>query len=451
MSGQKSDHTEIKILDINNESRWEPNCLFKIPSRFSIEHFDIIAQAANEAGVSDIDVQVGQPIWFDHYGWRRRASHRAINANEVDELIRVMYDRSGPALVNMQGRPIDVAYVVRPREGRDDRKLRLRINITGGRNPEAVGTLVSNGAQITMRVLPSTPRSLEDMGVPDVIVSQFVKRSGLILTTGPTGSGKSTLMAGGIRHMGESHHMSVKFIEYSAPIELVYEDLFFPHSFIHQVEVGRDIRIKADEGGVRMLWAACVANAMRRKPDTMVIGEARDGATIEGVVLAANTGHGVMSTMHTIGVAETVRRAIMAISPDQRAGVGVDLIDISNLYISQLLVPKIGGGRVPIREFMIFDDSARRRIIKSPMEQWTQVIQDMMIRGDVECQRMIDASKIAFENGLISEDTHLKLSMRQQQTTVQPIDRTQPAITESGGSQRFDADMDLAEDIEVTA
>lgn len=423
-----------KYISIEPGVSWEAGKLFRFAGRFEIQDFDIIAQAADRAGVSDIDIQVGEPIWFDHYGKRTRATSKPLTANDVADLMRELYDRNGPSIVNMQGRPLDIAYVVRPLAD-VDRKLRLRVNMTSGRNPQSVGSILSDGAQITCRVLPGVPRTFADMNVPAIIVEQFRKRSGVLMVTGPTGSGKSTLMAAGVRHMGENEAESIKFLEYSAPIEFVYDGIHFPHSFIHQVEVGRDIRLRADEGGARMVWAACVANAMRRKPDVMIIGEARDAATIEGVVLAANTGHGVITTMHTVGVAETVRRAIMAIPADQRAGVGVDLIDISNFYITQLLVPKIGGGRVPVREYMVFDAAARRRIIEAPMEMWTQVIQQMMIRGEVECARMIDSAGELFEAGDISEQSYEMLALRQKH-----IDRSveQHAINPDAPAQNLD-------------
>lgn len=402
-------------IPITPDANWDPGKVFRIAGRLTIDEFDMIAQAASRADVSDITIQVGEPLWFERHGWWHRVTHRVITVNEANDLIRVMYgDRSGPGQVNQQGRPLDFAYVA-TRQAEGDRVLRMRVNATGGRNPESAGKSVSDGVQISLRVLPGSPPRMTDMGVEEPIIDQFGKLSGLMLVTGPTGSGKTTLMGGGIRHLGENPANSVKIIEYSAPIELVYDDLMFPNSPVHQVEVGRDIRLRPEEGGSRMLWAACVANAMRRKPGLIVIGEARDGPTIEGLVTAVTTGHPSISTMHTIGVSETVRRAIMAISPDQRAGIGVDLIDVSRCFITQLLVPKIGGGRVAIREYLVFDAALRRKIIAAPMERWTLMIQEIMANGEADCCRMIDSARRAYEAGLIGEEDYDKLALRQRQ------------------------------------
>ncbi|WP_174502088.1 type IV pilus twitching motility protein PilT [Acidiphilium sp. C61] len=436
-------------IPIASSTEWVPGLQFRVSGRLTIDEFDMIAQSAARADVSDISVQVGEPVWFERHGRWHRVTHRAVTVNEVNELIRVMYgDRSGPGQVNQQGRPLDFAYVA-SRQCEADRPLRMRVNATAGRNPDSAGKSISDGVQLSLRVLPGSPPRLTDMNVEPTIIEQFGKLSGLMLVTGPTGSGKTTLMGAGIRHIGENPENSVKIIEYSAPIELVYDDLVFPNSPVHQVEVGRDIRLRAEEGGSRLIWAASVANAMRRKPGLIVIGEARDGPTIEGLVTAVTTGHPCISTMHTIGVSETVRRAIMAISPDQRAGIGVDLIDVARCFITQLLVPKIGGGRIAVREYLVFDAALRRRIIEAPMEQWTVMIQEIMARGEAECCRMIDSARKAFEAGHIAEEDYEKLALRQRQVERQSaqnvIDPNGRAVSMGGApvvAGGFDPELD---------
>jgi defect-in-organelle-trafficking protein DotB len=256
-------------------------------------------------------------------------------------------------------------------------------------------------------------------------------------------------MGGAIRHIAENPENSAKIVEYSAPIELVYDEIHFPNSFIHQLEVGRAIRMRQDEGGNAMLWAACVANAMRRKPSLILIGEARDAQTIEGCVTAAMTGHGVMSTMHTIGVAETLRRAIMALPVDQRASVAIDLMEMSSMYVTQLLVPGLKRGRVAVREYIKFDATTRRKIVAQPLESWTSLIQNMMKNGEVESQRMIDAAERLYEAGEIDDVQLDFLSARQREADrVQPVNPRAPQIAISSGDAGvpFDPNADAGFD-----
>src|SRR3546814_4810216 len=131
----------------------------------------------------------------------------------------------------------------------------------------------------------------------------------MILVTGPTGSGKSTLLSAAIRSLVEDENANEKVLEYSAPVEYVYDRVSMPSSVVFQTEVGRHLRPKDahDEGS---LFAYAVRNALRRKPTIILIGEARDRATIQASVEAALTGHLLFTTMHTIGVGETLRRAV---------------------------------------------------------------------------------------------------------------------------------------------
>ncbi len=408
-----------------------------------IEEMDEIIRVGDLFGASDICFQVGEPVWFEIHGEWCPVTTRPFGKLEMELFLSRNYDPIGPGEVNQRGRPIDHAFVVKPLND-DDRKIRIRLNATGGRDPSSDSAMSASGVQSSLRVLPGVPPRLSQFGVEQAIVDGFKLGPGLTIVTGPTGSGKTTLLGGAIRHLAEDPKNSAKICEYSAPIELIYDDLDFPRSFIHQVEVGRALKIRPEEGGNSMLWASCVANAMRRKPGLILIGEARDGATIEGCVLASTTGHGVMTTMHTIGVAETIRRAIMSIPSEQRAGVAIDLMQMSNMYVTQLLVPKKGGGRIAIREYIKFDAASRREIMKHSVDEWTTVVQDLMRNKEVECQRMIDAAQDAYDKGLI-DDEHLEyLSARQREVdrkAKNSIDLNGPQVGSELGVN-FVPDMD---------
>lgn len=421
--------------------------------RLDINDIDYILNIADKKNASDVTLQVGHPIWMDVYGKWERFNNRALSAGEIDDFLKRSYGETGPGEVVQRGRPLDYAYVVRGDEQKGLRNLRVRVNATGGRNPNSNAPQLSDGVQVTMRVLPGVPPTVQELGIEPEILGALKLGSGLTLITGPTGSGKTTLMGAIVRFIAENEANSAKIIEYSDPIELVYDELVFPHSFIHQLELGRGIKLPQEER--RMIWAACVANAMRRKPTEIIIGEARDGASMEGCISAVLTGHGVKTTLHTIGVAETTRRVIMMFPPDQRDSAAIDLIETANMFMTQLLVPKIGGGRLAVREYAIFDAKARRKIINTPTEKWSSTIQDMMINKEMPSARMIDQAKLAFDKGLIAEEQYNYLAARQRsrdRQAARPIDLEGKQILENGlhdtASIQFHEELDIEHGIE---
>lgn len=440
------------VVDIEQARKnWQPreNRIF-LPIRLNMEEIDELIRIADIYGVSDINFQVGDYVRFQINGRWVRVSSRTITTPDVDLLMRETYNTTGYSEVVQRGRPIDYAFVVKPFYKDADRKLRLRVNATGGRDPNTDSAQSSDGVQMTMRILPGVPPTLEERNIEQAIINQFNIERGLVWVTGPTGSGKTTLLGGGIRHIGENHDNAAKLIEYSAPIETVYDDLDFGETFVHQLEVGRALRLRPEEGGSNMVWAACVANAMRRKPDGILIGEARDGPTIEGCITAAMTGHRVYSTLHTSGVAETARRAIMALPPDQREAIAIDMMEMASMFMTQLLVPARKGGRIAVREYMVFDAKTRRAIVNAPLEKWTSLIQDMMIEGKCESQRMIDHAQRLFDAGEIEESEYHILAARQKGTKTAPIDPSAPIIG-LGGSATEGFRPSLDQDIGLDA
>lgn len=433
MRPYKGDYVDLEVA----REKWKPGeNRIRVPVGIKMDEFDEIVRIGDLVGASDITFQVGEPVWFEIHNRWTPVTTRALGRAEMENFLAGAYDPIGFGEVVQRGRPIDHAYVVHPHQSHDgDRKIRIRLNATGGRDPQSDSSTAATGIQASCRVLPGMPPRLTDMNVEPELIDGFKVGPGLTLVTGPTGSGKTTLLGGAVRGIGENPENSIKIVEYSAPVELIYDECTFPNSFIHQLEVGRAIRLRPEEGGTAGLWAACVANAMRRKPGMILIGEARDAPTIEGCVTAAMTGHGVMSTMHTIGVAETLRRAIMALPADQRASIAIDLMEMSSMYVTQLLVPRVGGGRCAVREYIKFDAQTRRKIIAQPIEAWTGMIQTMMLKGEVELQRMIDAAQKAHKNGLISDYWLGYLSARQREFEKEkPVDLAAPPMVAPGSA-----------------
>src|SRR5690606_36326794 len=142
-----------------------------------------------------------------------------------------------------------------------------------------------DAAQITMRVLPDVPPKMVDLKVDQPVIENWAPRDGIVLITGPTGSGKSTLLAAGMRMLIERGQGCGKMLTYEAPIEFVYDAIMSDKSLVSQSEIPR--HLKNFEAGVR--------NALRRKPNIILVGEARDRETISACIEAGQTGHAVYS------------------------------------------------------------------------------------------------------------------------------------------------------------
>src|SRR5690606_21251842 len=147
--------------------------------------------------------------------------------------------------------------------------------------------------------------TMKDLNIEDDIIRNWAPRQGMVVVTGPTGSGKTTLLAAGNRMILERPHGCGKMLTYEAPIEYVYDVVKSPRSLVAQTEIPRNLPD----------FAKGVRNALRRKPQVILVGEARDKETISEASEAAQTGHAVYTTTHTTGVAATVQRMVTTFDP----------------------------------------------------------------------------------------------------------------------------------------
>src|SRR5262249_20263696 len=147
---------------------------------------------------------------------------------------------------------------------------------------------------------------------------------------------------------------------YEAPIEFVYDGVIGTHSCIAQTEIPRHLPN----------FAAGVRNALRRKPSIILVGESRDRETVSAAIEAGQTGHLVFSTVHTTGITATIRRMTSGFEPSERTERAYAMMETLRMVVSQALVPKVGGGRLGMREFLVFDDRIREILLEMPLERW---------------------------------------------------------------------------------
>jgi twitching motility protein PilT len=218
--------------------------------------------------------------------------------------------------------------------------------------------------RIALRIVPYQLKSLEDLHLPSVIRNISLEQRGLILVTGTTGSGKSTTLASMIDII--NNHRNCHIITIEDPIEFVHED---KKSIVDQREVGSDTNTFS--GALRV--------ALRQDPDVILVGEMRDFETIETALTAAETGHLVLSTLHTLNATETITRIISVFPPYHQKQVRLQLSGILKGVVSQRLVPRVDGkGRVPAVEVLVSTARVRECIIEKDK---TNEINDAMARG----------------------------------------------------------------------
>ena len=242
-----------------------------------------------------------------------------------------------------------------------------------------------------LRMIPSTLLTLEQIGLPDTVKELLFKPRGLILVTGPTGSGKSTTLASMLNVINRERGVHIITIE--DPIEFYHTS---QKSLVTQREVGDDVPS----------FAEAIRRALRQDPDVILVGEMRDLETIGAAITAAETGHLVFGTLHTTGAAETVDRIVDAFPTNQQAQIRTQLAAGLQAVISQILLPKLGPdgevhGRIAAFEIMISTDAIRSRI----RDNKTNMIKSDLQTGAKYGMVTLDACLTEhYKNGFISYD-----------------------------------------------
>lgn len=211
------------------------------------------------------------------------------------------------------------------------------------------------------RVIPYKIKTIEELGLPEVTKQISLMPRGLVLVTGPTGSGKSTSLAAMINHINQNKRLHVMTIE--DPIEYVHSDI---QSIINQRELATDTHS----------FSEALKHVMRQNPDVILVGEMRDLETISLAITAAETGHLVFSTLHTVDAAQTIDRVVDVFPPEQQAQIRTQLSVTLQAVISQTLMPRADGqGRVAAFEVMVAVPSIRTMIREGKTHQLYQYIQ----------------------------------------------------------------------------
>lgn len=335
-----------------------------------------LVKIAVERKASDLHVKVGGPPVI-------RVDHKLIPLNEKgkisqEDAIKMIFSVMNESQRERfkEKREIDMAYSVAGLG-------RFRVNIFQQRS--TVG--------MVMRVIPMKVMTIQELNLPPVIEKLALENRGLLLVTGTTGSGKTTCLASMVEHMNT--HREAHIITIEDPIEYLIRD---KSCLVNQREVGTDTESFAD----------ALRSALRQDPDVILVGEMRDYETVSTALLASETGHLVLSTLHTVDASETINRIISVFPPYQQRQVRLQLASLLKGIVSLRLIPRADGrGRVPAAEVLVVTNTIRECIIDSDK---TRKIPDFIAAGhsqygmqtfDQSLMTLYRRSLISYEEALL--------------------------------------------------
>lgn len=345
---------------------------------------DVFIHMEEAGGFSDMYISSESEIKVRTHGAIFTVTRRALSAGEVDDFVNEMYSINATTELGI-GKFLDFSYEVKKPVGSRYDRYRYRVNATAIRSRRG-----GVGVSITIRAITSEPWSIKDMGVEPEVVKGFDNDQGLILVAGSTGSGKSTLMSAAIRRMLEDRDRPRVILTYEQPIEYVYDAIDVGDNIIYQSEVPRNVKT----------FSAGVVSAMRRNPDVILVGEARDRETIVAASEAAMTGHLVIATVHANSVAETLRRIVVQFDRAEQDARLMDLVSSMRMIVAQRLENKPKGGRIALREYLIFTPAVREQIYAGGIEQITPVVSRLVTKHG---QSMSEVASAACKAGDLTE------------------------------------------------
>ncbi len=332
-----------------------------------------------ERGASDLHITSGAPPTLRIHGRLVRLDHATYSREQVHTLL---YD----ILTDEQKARFEEAH-----------DLDFSLELLGVGRFRVNAFMQRLGEGMVMRLIPSRIQTLDDLAMPPVLKDLSLKSKGLVLVTGPTGSGKSTTLAAMVDHMNEHREEHVITIE--DPIEFVHSPR---RCNINQREVGAHTRS----------FAAALRGALREDPDVVLVGEMRDLETIALAITAAETGHLVLATLHTNSAAQTISRVVDVFPPHQQEQIRVQLSEALLGVVAQTLIPRLDGkGRVAAVEVMVATPAIRNMVRENKVHQIPSAIQTGAREG---MQSLDQHLKTLVKLGKVSRDEAVRRAVEKE-------------------------------------
>ncbi|MFH1822635.1 MAG: PilT/PilU family type 4a pilus ATPase [Patescibacteria group bacterium] len=325
-------------------------------------------QTAVVKKASDLHLLVGSPPVLRIDGNLVDVDKKVLSQKELEQMIFSILNETQKEKF-IRKRDFDFSYT-------PDNKNRFRVNLHYGRN--------STG--LVARVISETMPSLEEIMMPDIMYKLLEINQGLILVTGPTGCGKSTSLAAMIEYINKKRRCNIVTLE--DPIEFIFKP---SKSIIIQRELGTDI----------ISFKSGLKHALRQDPNVIMVGEMRDLETISATITLAETGHLVLATLHTYSANQTIDRIIDIFPPYQQNQIRMQLSITLAAIISQRLIPKIKGGRVAAREFLLNTHAVANLIRENKIAQIKTVIETSAKDGMISLDQCLRGQ---YKNEIISKE-----------------------------------------------
>lgn len=336
--------------------------------RRNMDIHELLKKSA-DIGASDLHITVGLPPVSRVNGHLQKLSDTKLSPQDTKEFVSMLLTEKQLDQLERQGE-LDLSVSVFG-------MYRYRVNAYKQRNSYAAA----------MRLVESNIQSFEDLGLPSTVKDFCTKNRGLVLVTGPTGSGKSTTLAAMIDEMNSTRDCHILTLE--DPIEYLHRH---KKSIVNQREIGNDSKS----------YSNALRSALRQDPDIILIGEMRDLETISIALTAAETGHLVLSTLHTIGAAKTIDRIIDVFPPHQQQQIRTQLSMTLQGVISQQLIPRADkNGRIAAIEVMMTSPAIRNLIREGKTPQINNVI---MTSARLGMSTMDNSIAEYYKQGIISKD-----------------------------------------------
>jgi defect-in-organelle-trafficking protein DotB len=350
--------------------------------RKSAPGLDSLLIWAFRASAHRIAFQTGHPVWVGIHGRNHRATRAPIDEIDFSYIVNHLYGADGMARLQ-GGNDFDTAYSIPI-----DRSTRLRFRL----NATPTRTSRRDGGNIVLRPIADMPPPLENQLVEQGILDAYRPRQGMVIVSGATGSGKSTLIAGMTVAKLKDPEGNFNIVEGAAPVEFLLERVRGPSSTINQTEIPRDLPN----------FAAFVRGAMRREPTDIIVGECRDSETMDAAIQAAISGQVLTTTVHANDVALTMQRIASLCPPAERENLVSAVAQSLRLVINQRLAQSIDGRRTPLREYLVFDAELRGQFLRTEPSEWP-VLTRRAVDGQGQSYRA--AIERALQEGRISDAT----------------------------------------------
>ena len=338
-----------------------------------------LLKGAVEQQASDIFVITSLPLSYKVNGIIAPVAgeeNERVSVASARSLVEEMYDTAG--------RPVDKLL----KTGDDDFSLAI-----SGLSRFRVSTYKQRGSlAAVIRLVSFDIPNYEELGIPESVMSIAEKTKGLVLVTGPAGGGKSTTLACIIDRINKTRNGHIITLE--EPLEYLHRN---NKCVISQREIGSDSED----------YVAALRACLRQAPDVILVGEMRDYETIKTAMTAAETGHLVISTLHTVGAANTIDRVIDVFPPNQQQQIRVQLAQLLQCVVSQQLIPTVDGSLTPAFEVMNLNSAIRNMIRESKVHQIDSIISTSAAEGMVAMDSSIYD---LFNAGIISEANAIKFA-----------------------------------------